>query len=211
MVRSAHDAGKKTLPWWQALPAYQGLNLRWNPFGDASPAELAVMAIVEEDPLRLRPFEPLQIMAPAGHGKSTHLFTLQARVPDAVYEYVPFDQSQFRSRPGADQLFLLDEAQRVHRRHLRKLFARQRWLVLGTHHDLQADCPHPLRTFRIEPLSLTKLRAIVSARFRWAQADPNRPVPTIADAQLAQLLQSQGANLRAIIETLYEWIQHGKV
>jgi len=207
-AKTSRPVRAQSWPWWQATPGYQRRNLRWNPFGEAPLRELGEMAIVEEGALDVAPFQPLQIMAPAGHGKTTHLLALQARHRGAIYEYVPVEGRDFRTRPTSMQLFLLDEAQRVNRRQLRRLFASQSLLALGTHTDLQPYCRHPLRTLRIEALSLAKLRAIVSARLSWARADPGRPVPTIDDSRLSLLLQSHAANLRAILEALYDWFQH---
>jgi len=200
-----------TLPWWQTSPAYRRHNFRWNPFGEAPPAELGKMALVNEAALWMAPFQPVQILAPSGHGKTTHLLALQARHPGAIYEYVPFAQRKFRARPSPDQWFLLDEAQRVNARQLRDLFVRQPWLALGTHEDLQPHCPYPLRTLHIEALSLATLRGIVSRRMEWAKADPHLPRPALDDARLTRLLQSHGGNLRAIVQALYDSIQRGEM
>jgi hypothetical protein len=200
-----------TVLWWQRPPAFQRHNVRWNPFGDTLPAELGTMAVVNDSALSIAPFQPLQILAPAGHGKTTHLLALQARHAGATYEYVPLGQHSVRTQPSPDRLFLLDEAQRVRPSQLRDLFMRQPWLAVATHEDLQQHCPHPLRTLRIEPLSMVTLRTIVSRRMEWARADPRESLPAIDDVRLTQLLQSHGGNLRAILEELYDRIQRDEM
>ncbi len=169
------------------------------------------IAVVDDASVAVSPFVPLQIIGEAGHGKTTHLLALHARLPLSRYEYVPIGQDHFFSELPSEGVFLLDEAQRVKAKQLRALFVTQPLLVLGTHADLQPYCPHPLRTLRLESLSLAKLRSVVNARFLAARLDARASVPTLDDVRLAGLLLSHGANLRAIEQTLYDWVQDGKL
>ena len=189
--------------WWQQQAAFTKHNLTRNPFGALTLHERGSLAVIE--PIEIAPFKPVQIIADAGHGKTTHLLALRAQHPKSLYEYVN-DPSL---KTGTRGLFLVDEAQRLSAAELKRLFRTQALLVLGTHADLTEHSPHPLRTIRIASLSLEKLQAVVNARISAARRDSAEPVPMLTDIQLRGLMQRHGSNLRAIEASLYEAFQHG--
>lgn len=198
------------MTWWQKAPAFTQLNLRFNPFGELDRSERGRLAVVDLDSIRPGRFQPLQIIADSGHGKTTHLLALMDRTPGAVYEYVPEGADHFLLKPDSERLFLLDEAQRVRRSHLQALFRAQPWLVLGTHDDLSGWCPYPLRTLRLDSLLLEKLQKIVEARIRWALDKSSKRPFRVPLERLEELRQRHGANLRAIEDELYDWFQRGE-
>lgn len=185
--------------------AFEELNLRRNPFGEAPREERATLAEVDL-PLPL-PGEALQVLGEAGHGKSTHLLALAARLEGATYEYVPEGARAFRAPLDARGPLCLDEAQRVKPRLLRALFRTGRTLVLGTHADLSPHAGRPLRTVRLEgPVPLERLRRIVARRLEWARRGPG-PVPLPADDTLRALIARHAGDVRAIEGELYERYQ----
>lgn len=194
------------IPWWQRPPAFARYNLRRNPFGELTSEERGALAVIDLPPITEA--APLQIVADAGHGKTTHLLGLRARERHSTYEYVPEGQRSVKTALPVRGLFLLDEAQRLTARELRRVLAMQPLLALGTHEDLSARSPRPLVTLRLEALSLAKLRSVVEAKIA-AAADG--PPPIVTDDRLEALRSEHGANLRAIEHTLYDWVQHGEL
>jgi len=197
--------------WWQRQPAYRDLDLRWNPFGELTPAERGQLAVVDAgdaDVIRPGRFRPVQIIADAGHGKTTHLLALAQRTAGAIYEYVPEGTDTYQSAPLPEHLFLLDEAQRVRPAHLRRLLRSHPWLVFGTHQDLSPFSPHPVRTLRLTQLSGEKLHQIALARLQWAHGQAPGNPPALPPGLLESLRQKHGANLRAIEDDLYVWYQN---
>ena len=185
--------------------AFAHLNLRWNPFGEPPPADRPALAVLEF--ALPAAGEVVQIIGPAGHGKSTHLRWAAAHLDRAEYEYVPEGAARFRAAVAAPHPFCLDEAQRVRPARLRALLATGRTLVLGTHADLSALSPRPVRTVRLGGApSLERLEAIVTRRLEWARRGPG-PVPRPTAATLTGLLAAHGGDLRAMESALYDRYQ----
>lgn len=119
-----------------ALPAFRALNLRRNPFGELTPDEWARAAVVDLEPLLAwldRDGRCLQLIAPCGRGKTTHLHALRAAIPGARFRRAGADPV------GRDAVLLLDEADAVgpltryrHHRHARRL-------AIATHVDLARE------------------------------------------------------------------------
>ena len=180
------------------------LNLRYNPFGELDADARARIAVVE--PLRVAPGEVLQLIGEAGRGKTTHLLSLARELPGSVYEYVAEGERRFRMRAFPPQGYLLDEAQRVRPRLLRRLFAKAPRLVVASHHNLAGLSCRPVRTVRIGGLGLTKLDAILRARIEAARRGPG-PVPRVGAVAQQRLIDRFGDDLRAIESHLYDVLQ----
>jgi hypothetical protein len=183
-------------------PRFAHLNLRYNPFGELDRAERARLALV--DPLPLGPGDRVQLVGDSGRGKTTHLLALQARHPGAVYELVPERADRFVSRPTADVLFLLDEAQRVRQGFLKALFRRPGPVVLGTHEDLSRIAP--MRTLRLAGLGAERLSAMAETRIEAARRGSG-PVPRLPLEQARRLVARFGDDVRAIEWHLYDVFQ----
>jgi hypothetical protein len=173
------------------------LNLRHNPFGEATREERASLAVVELP--ELRPGDPVQFVGACGRGKTTHLLAIAALRPEA--EYVRLDEGEDRVRSRSPVL-LIDEAQRL--RDVKGVLGRA--LALGSHADLSSRAGRPLRTVLLEGLGLGRLESVVSRRIEWARRGPG-PVPRVARTTLAKLLARHGDDLRAMEGDLYDAIQ----
>ena len=155
-----------------------------------------------------------QIIARAGHGKSTFL----AAVSDALDETdTPFEliylEPSLRTRVPVPQtgasVLILDEGERLTRRNLRRLV---RWtqgggrLIVSSHQDLSSRLPQTeARTIRLEGNSCAALLRLFLARLQWAGTDENHFQLT-EDAADWLTEVSQG-NLRVIEAVLYESFQ----
>lgn len=179
------------------------LNLRINPFGEATPDDRARLAVV--DLPVLEDGGVLQIVGDCGRGKTTHLLALRAAHPEAAYERLDRGQTRCREVP-ATGLFLVDEAQELERSALRRLLQRRGPLVLGTHFDLSPAAGRPLPLMGLPDLGRGRLRQIVDRRIEWARRAEG-PVPYVSDAMLDRLLARFGDDVRAIESALYDAIQ----
>jgi hypothetical protein len=183
------------------------LNLRINPFGEATPDDRAGLAVV--DLPMLVDGDVLQIVADCGRGKTTHLLALRAAHPESAYERLDLGQTRCRQAVPATGLFLVDEAQELESSALRRLLRRRGPLVLGTHFDLSRVAGRSLPLMRLADLGRGRLRQIVDRRLEWARRAEG-PVPYVSDAVLDRLLARFGDDVRAIESALYDAIQSMK-
>lgn len=179
--------------------AFAHLNLRYNPFGELGREERALIAVVPR--IELSPGDRVQLVGASGRGKTTHLLALQAQHGGSAYVCIA-DGSNACPPVERERTLFVDEAQRLSRRSLTRLFARPSALVLGTHHDLARSAPEALRTFVLRGLSPDKLEAIVRARVEAARRAPG-PVPQLGRDAIRVLIARHGDDLRAIEEHLY--------
>jgi hypothetical protein len=178
------------------------LNLRHNPFGEPSPAEWSRLAVVELP--ELRPNDPVQFIGESGRGKTTHLRALQLRYPATAYERLHEGLDRCRIPEGG--VFLLDEAQWLQPRLLRRIVDGPAIVAFGTHEDLSRGAGRPLRTVHVDVVDLRRLREIVDRRIEWARRGGGA-VPVVSDDVLASLTVRHGTNVRAIVGALYGAVQ----
>jgi len=180
--------------------AFAHLNLRCNPFGEPSRSERGALAVTATP--HLGPGDVIQFLGAAGRGKTTQLLGLAHRHPEASYEYIPEGARRFQTPARSTPLFLLDEAQRLSRRERRRLFMSFTTLVIGSHEDLTAACPRPLRSFQVGGVTATQLTRILERRIEWARRDPG-PLPRLSVAASAALIARYGDDQRSIEDYLY--------
>jgi hypothetical protein len=183
--------------------AYEHLNLRFNPFGELHPIERAQVAVIP--PLCVGEGEVLQVLGAAGRGKTTHLIGWHHATPASAYEYVPEGRDRFQTEP-LPALFFLDEAQRLNRQSLARLFDVVPRLVVATHDDLSRFTRRPVRSIELQGMEAQKLARIVSLRIEAARRNPG-PLPTLSHASLSKLLLQFGDDLRAMEGYLYDRFQ----
>jgi hypothetical protein len=192
------------------------LNLRRNPFGEPERSERAALAVVDDARLaewlgRLRaPGFALQFVGEAGRGKSTHLLALHRHFPEAPFVYVG---ERERPRLPAGAPFFLDEAQRVGRLRLRRLFRRGGSIVIGSHRDhtreLHAAGLEVETVFPAAELEPGVLARMLERRIGWARRAAG-PVPQIDAAAVRGLHQRHGSDIRAIERALYRVFQQAE-
>lgn len=215
MSTAASTRRARSSPWAR-------LNLRHNPFGEPTPAEEAALLVVPGSQALAEavrtPGTALQMLGECGRGKTARLRLLEHRFPGAPYVYLPEDGPlpalpRLRRRAGGGPALLLDEAQRLPRRHLRRLSrhaARSGTsLALATHRDLARELAAAglrVATVRVEGLEVEHLLAIVGRRLRWARAAPG-PVPELDRESARRLVERFGDDLRALLDHLYELYQ----
>lgn len=183
---------------------FESLNLRWNPFGEPAPEDRAALAVA--DLPELRPGDPVQIVGERGRGKTTLLLALAARHAGAVYARVEEGEDRFRGRVPDGGTLLLDEADRLRPRLLRRLVGRPLRMALGTHGDLSGAAGRPLRTARAGVADPGRLGEILRRRIEWARRGPG-PVPRIPPELVRRLIDRFGDNLRAMEGFLYDVFQ----
>ncbi|MEO1526014.1 MAG: hypothetical protein AAFX06_11300 [Planctomycetota bacterium] len=198
---------------------WPGANLCRNPFGELTRQERAELAIVDLEPVlshltdanrdRWLPRRAYQFIGECGRGKTTHMLTLHQRFEDSVYVYLPEDEPCPAIPLGSP--LLIDEAQRLPRRVLRRVAESGSTLILGTHRDLS----RPLRrhdyevvTHRIGlTLSPAKLATMLNRRIAASRRDPDAPVPSLSLEVAGELTRRFGTDIRGIESYLYDIVQ----
>lgn len=199
---------------------FHALGLRGNPFRALTDAEWADVAVLRESFVAaLDSDSHVQILGPAGSGKTTALLGMAERLTRdgrrVAYEYLPEGRHRFRT-PLADlDVFALDEAQRLDQwqrwRLLRLLRRRGRSLrlLLATHEDLTplfARHHLPLRTTHADRITAADLAAILERRLRYFALGAESPI-AFAPAAVCWLHRSFGSDLRQLTYMLYEVFQ----
>lgn len=203
------------------------LGYRSNPFGALTAVEWTAVAffppIVQQ--ILDEGFTHLQLLGPAGSGKTTTLLKLTEHFAEqgkqVVYEYLPEGQSHFETNLVDVDLFVLDEAQRLNRRE------RKRWLAAGTavrgtavtfifssHEDLsrlfggrRPSGNLPLQTVHVDAaISLAHYQRWIEQRLAYF-ALPDVPRVTLSAATIAHLHRTYGQEMREAEYFLYEVFQ----
>jgi hypothetical protein len=199
------NAGRRT-----GLP-YAQLNLRRNPFGEATNVQRAQLAIVDLEPyveFLEQERAALVFVGHCGRGKTTHLLALQTQFSSAPYVYLPEDGPQPKV-PTREALLILDESQRLRWWQRTLLFRNSGRLIIGTHCDEEPalrKAKRPVHVVKMSGLDLGKLRRVIDLRLEWARRDQG-PVPSLSNDDLDALIGHFGDNLRAIEFYLYEVYQ----
>lgn len=157
----------------------------------------------------------LQLLGEMGHGKSTTLLALQARLvtieQPVVLEYLPRGQHHLKTSFRDLTIFIVDEAQRLWPWEWMRLLV---WvqkgghrLVIGSHADMQwlfQLAGMPLETCSLDYSAY--LPEILERRLSFFALED--PCPTYFTPDAIEFLQGRfGANLRAIQYFLYEVFQ----
>lgn len=190
--------------------AFEQLNLRWNPFGEPAPEDIASLAVVDVEAYveRLRrPGFAVQYLGEAGRGKSTHLMALHRFFPDMPYLKFP-ENTRIPRIPYAPVLFL-DETQRLPHGLRRRIFSRRGSFVIGTHedHSIELAKAH-IETISVHLSGMTpeRLAQIIERRLEWARRGPG-PLPRLSTSRLSELIETFGDDLSAILARLYSEFQ----
>ena len=197
---------------------FLALGFRGNPFRRLTDDELAAVAVLPGELLRLarRTSDHVQVLGAKGRGKSTCLHALAAKFGQdglrAIYEYLPAEKDSFGTSLDGLDVFLLDEAQRLkaHER-IRLLAAASNRshglrLVVGSHDDMTplfSRRRRPLATVRIDSITPPYLQAVLSRRLALlALEDP--PAITFSADAVRYLCDAFGSDLRRVERFLYE-------
>jgi len=201
---------------WQPRPFYphSHLNLRHNPFGEASPEERVSLAVSDGGELIelfLRPNSAIQVMGDHGRGKTSKLLALKRALLSE--EGLDVEYLRLRDRfviPKVEHL-LLDEGEFLFRRPFWRLLGVQH-LVISTHRDWSwplARLGFSVTTILLGQVNEATLKAIFEKRIEWSRSGPG-PVPSICNASLKALIRQYGDDVRAMEDQLYERIESMK-
>jgi chromosomal replication initiation ATPase DnaA len=204
------------------LPSFPDIGFSCNPFRALTREEWAAAAVIPEAVHRaLRPGGNVQILGPAGSGKSTVLLALDDKFlregRTCAYEYIPPGCRRFRTQTDGLEVFLLDEAQRLSRGVFLLLRERARLaraaasgirLILGSHEDLRDDFRAErveLASVRLEPPDAEQLAVLLERRLGLFAQRPDRAEFT--PDSILWLLKHFGGDLRTMECFLYEFFQ----
>ena len=189
--------------------AYEGLNLKRNPFGEPGPRERARLAILDvgayEGLLREGGWV-VQFIGESGRGKSTHMRALHARFPGAPFRYIAEGE---RPKIAPAPLWFLDETQRLSWWTLRRLFRGCEAMAIGTHADHSAQIRRAgkrVEVVEVGGVDRALLRRIFEARLEWARRGEGE-VPWLEDEDLDALIGRFGDDVRGMEGWLYERVQ----
>lgn len=195
---------------------YTHLNLRWNPFGEATPEERAELAHVDIKQFRdaLQPGCAIELRAEHGRGKSTTLFALRkALAPQAPH--IRGSLHKKTSLPLSPWVFL-DEVQQINifklwqfarRMHANKgivvysTHARRRWLFRLAGFSTQKHI--------IDYAQPQTLLALFNKRIAWAHNHCGIP-PALQQSDIQKLNRLYGNDLRSMEGHLYDCINRLK-
>lgn len=194
-------------------------NLRRNPFGELEPAEQTALAVVELEHGRVEDWalwleggrRALQLVGPAGRGKTTHLLALAARLPGWTWRR-PTPEGECAPAPSGGGL-LLDDGQRLGSRALRALCGPARGLALTSQRDhgrALRGVGFEVRAVEVRELTPSRLEELVRRRVEAVRRGPG-PVPFLPAGAAATLLRDARGDVRAVLARLYERVQEATV
>lgn len=204
------------------LHRFERLGLKWNPFRVVNPSEkpdvyipdlYKTAALAREIALSDSPFT--QVIARAGHGKSTFLAAVADTLRDAGISFEKlYLQPSVRIRvrvPKKDvRVLILDEAERLPGHNLKKLVGWTRRggrLIVSSHRDLfpLVHLAWSPMTIAFPQVTVDGLQQFFRTRLRWA-GDTDQHFELTADGAEWLLFFSEG-NLRVAEAVLYEAFQ----
>ncbi|EMI17625.1 hypothetical protein RMSM_05449 [Rhodopirellula maiorica SM1] len=183
-----------------------------NPFGELTQDERADLAVV--DIAELASHVPnsrtaLQLIGDCGRGKTTRMLALLRHFPHASYVYLDEDLPCAAIPEGVP--LLIDEAQRLPRKVMHRIFATGLPLVLATHRDLSRPLKkagYDVTSYRIGDTNNAPLVAeLANRRIEASRLGPG-PIPTLSRQDADRLVSRFGSDIRGIEGYLYEQVQH---
>jgi hypothetical protein len=190
--------------------AFEHLNLRRNPFGEAADDQIGKLAVVDVDAFIERVRAPgfvVEFLGHCGRGKTTHMRAIWEHFSDAPFVRVAEQPEDFRV-PDASLVFV-DEAQFLSRRQRRRLFSQTRSYVVGTHKSLAPTFRRAkldFETVSVGTVDKRRLCEIIERRIEWARR-ADGPAPSVSDAAVDALIAEHQDNLRAVEHHLYDVFQ----
>lgn len=187
-----------------------------NPFGAMTPQEQAQLAVLAPHVFPdTRPKRHLatQWIGPCGHGKTTRLRAIESHLThahelSAHYVYVTPERT-LHAVPQSDVL-LIDEMDRMPRRHWRQLLQDGVPLFVATHRCLQRRLEsygYQVQTQTLShSLTPNHLAAMLNRRIAYCQEGPFS-APEITDKHAGTLMRLFGNDIRSIEAALYEHVQ----
>lgn len=186
-------------------------NLFRNPFGELSRSERGELAVFDIAPwaqILSDARHVVQFIGECGRGKTSHLLAIQHAMPEFEYIYLPEDGA--RPKVPKYRPIIVDEAQRLSLRQLRRVLAESGPLVFGTHVDLSLQIQEAKLqacTLHVgDALQASRLMAILNSRMA-ASRLTDGPVPQISNAAAVRLIDNYGTDIRSIEKHLYDEFQ----
>lgn len=187
------------------------LNLRRNPFGTVPRDERAQVAVVDVDRWceRVRAGEVVEIVGPAGRGKTTRLLAIADSLSAVPYVRVEEEGPGLEGTVGG--VCCVDEAHRLSGRRRRALYRRAEGLALGTHASMAGEIEavgRAVTTVRLDGSGVDAafVRRLVEKRLAWARRGAGA-VPQVGLSAIEELLARYEDNVRAMVHHLYEVFQ----
>lgn len=197
---------------------HRQLGYRCNPFGALTADEWMAVAFFPAAVAEIlsHGFVHLQLTGRKGCGKTATLLKLvsyyQEQGRQVTYEYLPEGQTHFEAKLETLDVFVLDEAQRLHKQQRRRWLAQATAvkLVFSSHEDLAAEFARhhlPLVTVRLdEDISVAHYQTWIKQRLDYF-ALPSGPRVTLTSGAVRFLHQTFGCDMREAEYFLYEVFQ----
>ena len=198
------------------------LGYRCNPFRTLTREEWRELAVLPEGLHTLiHSLPPLtQILGDQGRGKTSALLALEREINHrgwpVAYEYLPPGTKRYTQDPSDLQVFLLDEAQRLSRRSLKKLLKMvsanphtKFRLIISTHADLTGlTLAHgiSIQTLTLSEPSPEFIQSLIELRLCFFESPGHQGVRLAPNAE--SIIRSYcGSDLRLLEKLLYEVYQ----
>lgn len=201
---------------------FHTLGFRCNPFRVLTEEEWVQVAVLPKTLKEVlkSDFHHIQVLGEEGRGKTTTLQAIKAYLTRFhkrwVYEYLPHGQNSFHTDVRELDVFLLDEFQRLNRRHRNRLLKAITTgpggisqLIFTSHVDVTPLFVRrnlPLISIQLEGYDPNHLRKILDQRMAYF-ALSEIPKVTITKEAVLALWEEYGTDLRAMEFFLYKVFQ----